>query len=84
VAAAPTAQTHLKESGEGAARRLGHLRREVRRRMEHRLRQRLSELMDEPAFREDLDRLHRREEVPHRLVRKWLARLLAGERGGSS
>src|SRR5690606_41421184 len=31
-------QTHLKESGEGAARRLGHLRREVRRRMEHRLR----------------------------------------------
>ncbi len=41
-------------------------------------------LMDEPAFQGDLDRLHRREEVPHRLVRKWLARLLAGERGESS
>jgi LAO/AO transport system kinase len=77
-------RTHLRESGEGAARRLRHLRREVRGRMEHRLRQRLSELMLEPAFREDLDRLHRREEVPHRLVRKWLARLFAGEGGGSS
>lgn len=76
-------RSHLEESGEGASRRLRHLRREVRGRMEHRLRQRLAELMLEPAFREDLNRLHRREEVPHRLVRKWLARLFAGEGGES-
>lgn len=74
-------RSYLKESGEGTARRLRHLRREVRERMEHRLRKRLAEVLAEPAFQEDLERLHRREEVPHRLVRKWFARLLAGEGG---
>lgn len=76
-------QAHLQESGEGVARRLRHLRRELRERMEHRIRRRLEGLLADPAFQRDLDRLHRREEVPHRLVRKWLASLFAGEGGES-
>lgn len=77
-------QIYLRESGEGASRRMRHLRREVRERMEYRLRKRLEDLLTDPAFQRDLDRLNRREEVPHRLVRKWFARLLAREGGEST
>ncbi|SFS35359.1 methylmalonyl Co-A mutase-associated GTPase MeaB [Marininema halotolerans] len=66
---------YLKESGEWETRRFARLRREVQEIMGEELSRRLQEHVKDPAFQRDLDEVQAREQVPHEVARRWLARL---------